>query len=112
MKKLHIILYFIIIVTSAEILQIVIFRIIGMYKNNNGRQVSISITKGLLERFFLSFCLAINLPIIIAFFGAIKIGTRLDNENKSKVSNDLFLVGNIISVLFAIIYFLVWDQVF
>lgn len=97
---------------GLEIFLVFIYWLIGMYKMNKTKEITISIIKGLLERGFLSFCLVINLPISIALFGALKIGTRLDNGSKSKLSNDLFLVGNILSVFIAIIYFLIWKKLF
>ncbi len=35
---------------------------------------------------------------MIIFFGAIKLGTRLHEDNQNKISNDYFLIGNMISV--------------
>jgi hypothetical protein len=68
----------------------------------------ISIFKGLLERFVLYFALSINLAQILIVYGAIKIGTRF--EKNDKVKNDYFLIGNFSSILFAIIYFYLFSQ--
>ena len=62
-----------------------------------------SILRGALERLFIYLVLLINLPQGLAFFGALKIATRLKDDDK--ISNDYFLVGNLISVLMAIGYF-------
>lgn len=43
-------------------------------------------------------------PQRLAFFGSIKITTRLKDDDK--ISNDYFLVGNIASVLMVIAYYL------
>jgi hypothetical protein len=63
------------------------------------------VVSGMLERFFLFVTLLNNLPHALAFFGALKIATRLKDE--SKISNEYFLAGNLISVLLAIAYFIV-----
>lgn len=61
------------------------------------------VLKGMLERFVLIIGLLAEYPHVITAFGALKIGTRIKNE-ENKVSNDYFLVGNLISILAAIGY--------
>ncbi len=63
-----------------------------------------SILRGALERGFLYIILLVNLPQGMAFFGALKIATRLKDDDK--ISNDYFLVGNLVSVLIVIGYYL------
>lgn len=58
--------------------------------------------KGVLERLFLVTGLLTGFPHVIIAFGALKIGTRFQKNNK--VSNDYFLIGNFISLLAAILY--------
>ncbi len=58
----------------------------------------ISILKGFIERLILFFGLIMGYPNMIIFFGAIKLGTRLHEDNQNKISNDYFLIGNMISV--------------
>ncbi len=60
--------------------------------------------KGMIERFVLAFALANNLPQILIFFGAMKLGTRLKNDVVTEHFNNYFLVGNLLSVFLAIIY--------
>ena len=68
-----------------------------------------SIMKGILERVFLSAGILFGYPHVITAFGALKIGTRLHEDQKSKISNDYFLIGNFISILGALIYvFFCW----
>jgi len=69
--------------------------------------IPISIFKGILERFLMYFALTINLPHVLILFGAIKIGTRFEKNNKIK--NDYFLIGNFSSVLFSIIYHFIYQ---
>ncbi len=67
--------------------------------------------KGLIERLFLVFMLLAGFEgAAIVVFGAIKLGTRLDNDKDTKVSNDYFLIGNLLSIAAATgIYLLVKD---
>lgn len=60
------------------------------------------IFKGILERLFLIIGLLTGYPHVIIAFGALKIGTRFQKNNK--VSNDYFLIGNFISLLIAILF--------
>ena len=62
-----------------------------------------SVLRGALERLFLYIILIVALPQGLAFFGALKIATRLKDDDK--ISNDYFLVGNLTSVLMVIGYF-------
>jgi hypothetical protein len=68
----------------------------------------ISIFKGLLERFVLYFALTINLTQILIVYGAIKIGTRF--EKNDKIKNDYFLIGNFSSIFVAIVYYFIFDK--
>lgn len=50
-------------------------------------------------------------PQILIAFGALKIGTRLHEDKQNKISNDYFLVGNLISLLLAMLYAIIAQQV-
>jgi hypothetical protein len=63
----------------------------------------ISIFKGLLERFTMVLCLILGLSQVLIVFGALKIGTRF--EKNEKIKNDYFLIGNFSSILIAVIQF-------
>lgn len=63
----------------------------------------ISIFKGALERFIVYLFLCINLSQILIVFGALKIGTRIDKNEKIK--NDYFLIGNFSSLFIAVMYY-------
>lgn len=58
--------------------------------------MDISVFKGILERFVIFFCLSIGIQQILIVFGALKIGTRLVNQKTNTISNDYFLIGNLI----------------
>lgn len=63
------------------------------------------ILKGILERIFLIIGLLNGYPHVITAFAALKIGTRI-NDKEHKISNDYFLIGNLISLLAALIFVL------
>ena len=70
-------------------------------------RIDLQTVKGWLERIFLFLCLVYNLPHALIAFGAIKIGTRVNNR-ENNVSNDYFFIGNMISLLLVILYYAVW----
>jgi hypothetical protein len=61
-----------------------------------------SVFKGVIERGVLAICLLSNIPTILVVFGTLKLGTRL-SENKD-MKNDYFLVGNLSTILLAVLY--------
>lgn len=70
--------------------------------------LNISTFKGCLERFIISICLINLIPSILIVFGALKLGTRF-NEDK-KIKNDYFLIGNLSSILIAVFHFYLYSQ--
>jgi predicted acyltransferase (DUF342 family) len=63
---------------------------------------------GVLERLFLYVGLIQGVAQSLILFGALKIGTRIKNE-EDKISNDYFLVGNIVSVLLLFTTIAIWN---
>jgi hypothetical protein len=61
-------------------------------------------SKGVLERIVLSYALAHSTPQILIFFGAMKLGTRLKDKTEGDHYNDFFLIGNLVSVMLALLY--------
>jgi hypothetical protein len=60
---------------------------------------------GLLERFFLFLALLLNIQQSLTVFAASKAGSRLDTERQHRVKTDYFLVGNLVSVTLALLYY-------
>ena len=85
----------------GELLALPIFY--GITKMFKRKLTLSSVLRGALERLFLFIILLVDLPHGLAFFGALKIATRLKDDDK--ISNDYFLVGNLTSVLMVIGYF-------
>ncbi|WP_221029782.1 hypothetical protein [Actomonas aquatica] len=55
--------------------------------------------KGLLERLVLYIGLLLGYAVILAAFGAFKLGTRLQKDSGDEITNDYFLIGNLTSLL-------------
>lgn len=102
--------------TLGEVLAYLIFQKIDKKFRKMAGQESragewMPIVKGILERFFVYFSLLNGFAHALSIFGALKIGTRLDEDKKHKVSNDYFFIGNLISVLFAISYLILSKKI-
>lgn len=57
---------------------------------------------GIIERLFIYLCLISGVYHGLTLFGALKIGTRI-KADENKISNDYFLIGNMISVGLALL---------
>jgi len=103
--------YLILIFLSGEIGATLIFYLISMLMHTeNQNQISLrSVIKGIIERMFLVASFAVGFPQALTVFGALKIATRIKDKD-DHVSNDYFLIGNIVSVMLAMVYFKVWEN--
>lgn len=63
-----------------------------------------SVLKGILERATLFVGLLAGFPHVLTAYGALKISTRLSEDQKNHISNTYFLTGNLLSILFAMVY--------
>ena len=87
-------------IVVIEVLSILFFWLVARY--NEGEITVTSVLKGIFERFFVSYSLFLGYPQILTLFAALKIATRIKDE--SKISNDYYFIGNLISISLAIIY--------
>jgi|JI8StandDraft_2_1071088.scaffolds.fasta_scaffold150716_1 hypothetical protein len=71
--------------------------------------LDISVFKGVQERFVLYFALCIDISQILIVYGALKIGTRFDKNDKIK--NDYFLIGNFASIFLAIFDLYLYNKI-
>ena len=83
-----------------------------------------TVFKGVLERAVLLVGLLAGYPQVIIAFGALKLGTRLHEDfeepapqtsppsrkHKENISNNYFLIGNLVSILLAMFYALAADR--
>ena len=58
--------------------------------------------KGWIERGFLVYALISGYPHALTLFAALKIATRIRDDQR--ISNDFYLIGNLVSVSLAIVY--------
>jgi hypothetical protein len=100
----------------VEIVAILIFHLLTRFyikKDTEGSTLKskiIGMAKGTLERGCLFFSLYLNFPQMLIAFGALKVGTRLGQDKDCKISNDYYLVGNLVSVFLVFLtYFLCRD---
>ena len=95
------------IIAAGELLVHVLFFMISKFigKTNKDRIDRVSILKGLLERSFIAVSLFYNMTASLTLLGALKIATRI-KDPEDRVSNDFFVIGNLVSVLFGMMYFL------
>lgn len=72
-----------------------------------------SISKGFIERLFLTIFMFNNLPHALTFFSALKLATRLkhdDAKGETEKFNNYYLIGNLVSVTISLFYVFVWNH--
>ncbi|MDJ0763348.1 MAG: hypothetical protein QNJ97_10195 [Myxococcota bacterium] len=102
--------YFAIVLLIGELLGLLIFSLLKNHylgKDKNSPHRKGAALKGLLERTTICLGLLHGFPHIITAFAALKLGTRLHEEKENSISNAYFLVGNLLSLLLAIVYVVV-----
>ena len=103
---------FIIVLFIGEIGAFLVFKIVGCVLNKVWEfKINRSVIKGVLERLFLFVCFVYQLPQALIAFGALKIATRFIEEKDNKITIDYFFIGNIISLLLAVFYFVIWKRI-
>ena len=101
----------ILIAGTGEILAFYIYKFLIWFLNREkNMKVDRAVVKGVIERLFLFPSLVYGFPQALIAFGALKIGTRFVKE-ANKISNDYFYIGNIVSLLIALIYYALWVQI-
>jgi hypothetical protein len=63
-----------------------------------------AVAKGVLERAMMLLGLLLGFPHVLTALAAIKLGTRLQRDKDSEVSNNYFYIGNVLSILLALAY--------
>lgn len=77
--------------------------------SRDGRPL-VAVGKGTLERLMLFMGLASGIPTVLIVFGALKVATRLKTEAENHVSNDYFLIGNLLSITIVLTENAVWQS--
>jgi hypothetical protein len=89
----------------GELFALLIFKGLNtIFSGLSAKKDVLSMWKGLLERGVVLIGLVIGFPQILILFGALKIGTRLKNDHP--VSNDYYFIGNMISILLVLTYYM------
>ena len=69
-----------------------------------------STAKGIVERAVMLTGLLHGFPQILIAFGALKLGTRLHEEKQDEISNNYFLLGNLISIFLSMLYAIITKE--
>lgn len=98
-------LWFLGILLAGELLAILIFWLLSKAFRRNELSLR-GVLRGILERTFIYFCMVHEIFHALTLFGALKIATHIKDDDR--IGNDYFLIGNLISVFLAIVYYLVF----
>lgn len=96
----------------GEVLFHIMFTGVRFFLNTefSGAVVRREVVKGILERLMLSVGIAHGIITVVIAFSALKVATKIslsaNESDKSLVMrhNDYFIVGNVLSITFAIVY--------
>lgn len=90
---------------TGEVILTGVFFFLNLFLNHKRQIFSIySVLKGAFERIFLIFALLLGYENMLLVFGALKLGTRLEKDAARKISNDYFLIGNLLSIGAVLLY--------
>lgn len=81
-------------------------KVFSVIEDNQTSLTLIAVLKVIMERILLILGILNGYPHVITAFAALKIGTRI-NDTEHKISNDYFLIGNLISLLSALAFVLI-----
>ena len=87
-----------------------IFRLLSKKFGQELNRESNARLKGWIERLVIFLGLAASLPQTLVIFGALKIGTRLDEDKSNRVKSDFFLVGSLVSLMIAMAFYFSWKK--
>ena len=88
-----------------EMIAVLLFPLLSRWLGPKGQRAwdPLSIFKGIIERLVLFTALIHSYPQMLIAFGAMKLGTRLHDEQDARISNTYFLVGNLLSIFLAMV---------
>ncbi len=99
-----------IVVAGELVIHILLFLISKFIGKASKDKISrTSMLKGLLERTLIVVSLHLSITQSLTLLGALKIATRI-KDGEDRVSNDFFLIGNLVSVLFGIGYYILLKE--
>jgi len=108
------VLWFAVILLCGEMIAALFYRFV-LNPPFKIEQTKSTILEGFVERLFLFLSFVNGLYVALVFFGALKIATHINpNDNPPEQASDLpknyYLMGNLISATFAVVYELLWRQ--
>jgi hypothetical protein len=99
------------IVVVGEIIFFLMFCLVSkIFKLTSTGNRNREIFKGILERIMLSVGISHGVATVVILFGALKVATKLSlsgtdhKEDDVRNHNDYFIIGNILSATFALVY--------
>lgn len=108
---LKVVMFLLIYALGEVLVSGLVFRRLNKYFQMTPKRGKVAIWKGLLERFMLYLGLAVGIQQVLIVFGALKVGTYLHTEGEDqKLSKDYYLIGNVLSITFAIFYMLLYER--
>lgn len=95
---------YIAIILASEALAVLLFWLLAKFNKNHDRNTinASSILRGMAERAFITFTLVNGIYQSLTLFAALKIATRIKDDDR--ISNEFYLLGNLLSITLAIIY--------
>ncbi|WP_237390670.1 hypothetical protein [Fulvivirga sediminis] len=99
-------LLIILVIVGCEGVSVLLFWLLAKinHKGHSSNKVNTgSVVKGMAERAFITFTMINGITQSLTLFAALKIATRIKDE-ENKISNDYYLLGNLLSITLAIIY--------
>lgn len=90
----------------GELIALILFSIVRwrLAQEKFFKKPDIQTLKGVLERLVLFVGLLNGYSTVLVVFGALKLGTRLHEDEQNKgLSNNYFLIGNLLSLLLAMV---------
>ncbi|MEJ2004998.1 MAG: hypothetical protein P8X57_08570 [Cyclobacteriaceae bacterium] len=96
------------IIVGCELLATLVFYLMARWNERKDSEIRLKrlswrgLFKGWVERGFLVYALISGLPQALTLFAALKIATRIKDDER--ISNDFYLIGNVLSVCLSIFY--------
>jgi hypothetical protein len=107
------IIFILIIIIGCECILGFVFALIAQEFYNKVKIDIRSLVKGFVERLFIAIFLFNGIPHALTFFSALKLGTRLkqdETDTDTEKFNSYYLIGNLVSVTVALSYVWLWNH--
>jgi len=102
-----------ILIIVSELILAFLFSLIAQQYYKKSEIDMKSISKGFIERLFLTIFMFNGIPHALTFFSALKLATRLKHDDKTGETekfNSYYLIGNMVSVTVSLFYVYLWNH--